>query len=503
MRRGFIRIASIAAVLATAFPAATISHVQAAGSAPDYADTSLLPVCISGANGFTNKPCYQPDPAPATDQGQAYLGECSQSITNFCYSLKIDGNNAPADLKATVTVGAYKTHDSSVGIAGYEAYVNLWRVPSGNTFLEDYFGWGKRPSDQKQSGTTAGNFGKLDLTGATGLTANSEITMTIKYKTLGLPQYSVLVANEGTMGFDITGQDLTLTLKGKPSRTALEAANKTINFDSEKNDDLTLPWTDRCGFPNMKIVVCNVERATEEPLVFFARSKTFVNAPASETPGPIWVNTNAAYFHFPSVEIDSTTKTRSIQFRTAAPHFLSDGVTVNKGNAAAFIPNGVLTQWKIEKTDEALKKALAASIVKGDAATQVSATFTISDLGVKVFFPEITYSAPMIKVGEAPATAATTTVPSATTAAPVTQITTSPTPSITTKTLGKGKTKTLTSLIKPVGKGKATWKTSGGCTIAGKSLRAPKKAANCKLTLSQAKSGKTPARKVTINVKVK
>lgn len=35
MRRGFIRIASIAAVLATAFPAATISHVQAAGSAPD------------------------------------------------------------------------------------------------------------------------------------------------------------------------------------------------------------------------------------------------------------------------------------------------------------------------------------------------------------------------------------------------------------------------------------------------------------------------------------
>ena len=499
MNRQTARMTAIVALVASSIPFGLRGSVSAAISTPDYSDTTVLPSCSSGTAGYTNKPCFQADASPATDQGQAHLGECSQSITNFCYSLKIDGNTAPAELKATVSIGAYKTKDPSIPIAGYEAYINLWKVPSGNTLNDSYFGWGKRPKDQTNGDGSTGNFGKLDLTGVPGLTSSSQISMVIKYKTSGLPQYSVLVANEGAMEFTLSGQDLTLTLSGKPSRTALEAPSKTINFDTEKSDDASLPWTDRCGFPNMKVVVCNVEKAAEEPLVFFARSKTFVNSPASDTPGPIWVNTNAAYFHFPSVEIDSTTQKKSIQFRTAAPHFLSDGSTVNKGNSAAFIPNGVLSQWKIEKTDEALKKALTTSIVKDNSATQVSTTFTISDLGVKVFFPEITYSAPMIKVGEAESVAVATTTTAPT---PVTSPVVTP-PAVITKSIKRGKTQLLTSFIKLVGKGKATWKTSGGCIISSKSLRAPKKVTTCKLTLTQAKSGKTPVRKVTINIKVK
>lgn len=458
-------------------------RVQAADSAPDY---STLPACTSGASGYTNKPCYQADQAPATDSGQAYLGECSQTVTNYCYSIKIDGVDAPATLKATVVIGAFKTHTASEANAGYEAYINLWRVPNGSQLNENYFGWGKRPTDQ------ASNAGRLDLTGV--LTTASQITMTIKYKTTSMPQYSVLVANKGNMDFALSGQDLTLTLTGNPSRTALEASSKTIDFDTEKSDDITRAWTDRCGIPSMNFVVCNVTRAEAEPLIFYARSKTFINSPAADVPGPIWVSTNATYFHQPSLIINSK-GTKSIQVRTAAPHFLSDGTTINSATASTFLPNGLLAQWKIEKTEASLIKALTASITKGDTTTSVTAAFKISDIGVRVDYPEITYSAPIIEVGQSDTVTSTTAALPTTTLAPAV-------PSVT-KSLQKGKTATLSSLIKLVGKGKATWKVSGGCFIKSGRLTAPKRVATCTLTLFQAKVGTTPARKVTTKIVVR
>jgi hypothetical protein len=58
------------------------------------------------------------------------------------------------------------------------------------------------------------------------------------------------------------------------------------------------------------------------------------------------------------------------------------------------------------------------------------------------------------------------------------------------------------SLLKPIGTGKQTWSSSGGCTIKGKNLVTPKKTAKCKVTLKQAKSGKTKASSRSISVEV-
>lgn len=465
MRRTILSLVSATALIAASIAVNSNSPKVEASSAPNFS-TELL-ACAPGSGGFSNKPCWSANPGE-DDAGSAYLNECSGSVTNFCYSIQVDGAAAPSELKATVSVGSYKTRDATNRDAGYEANIFLWHVPSGNTLNEESWGVGKRPTNQ------SGNAGKFDLSGV--LTSSSQVTMTIKYKTAALPQYSVLVADQGEMNFALNGQDLTLTLTGKPVRVALESAPQTIDFDTEKNDNPLLPWSNRCGIPSMNFVVCNVETADAQPLLFTARSKTFVNSPASDVPAPIWVNTNATYFHFPSVVTEGQSK--SIQIKTASPHFLPDGQTVNKGNAAAFIPNGVLAQWQIEKTDAALQSALTSSIVKDGTATNVAATFTITDLGVKVYFPEITYSAPIIKVGQAPK------------------------PAMVVKTLRKGKSKSLTSLIKLSGKGTAKWTTSGGCKIKSGNLIAPKKAATCRLTLSQAKYKKTPARRVTINVRV-
>jgi hypothetical protein len=252
----------------------------------------------------------------------------------------------------------------------------------------------------------------------------------------------------------------------------------------------------------MRFVACNVDKADSNPLAFYSRSKSFINSPGADVPGPIWVSTNATYFHFPNVEFDNATKKYVMRVKTGAPHFLADGTTLHTGSFSAFLPNGILTQWGIEKTEEALKAALAISITKDDVSTAATPTFVISELGVRVKFPRIDYSAPVLAVGQAPAGGA----PAPATTAPAT--TTTPTTNetqavVVTKTLRKGASSSLTKLIALKGKGKATWRASGGCRIKGATLVAPKKAGKCTLSLSQAKYLKTPASKRTIKITVK
>ena len=209
-------------------------------------------------------------------------------------------------------------------------------------------------------------------------------------------------------------------------------------------------------------------------------------------PGPIWVSTNATYFHFPNVEYDNATKKYVMRVKTGAPHFLADGTTLHTGSFSAFLPNGILTQWKIEKTEAALKTALAVFITKDDVSTPATPTFVIGDLGVRVKLARIDYSAPVLAVGQVGAISATATT-----------TTTAPKAATVTKTVRKGASSSLTSLIRPSGKGKATWRATGGCRISGTKLVAPAKAGKCTLTLSQAKLLKTPASKRTINITVK
>ena len=487
MKKLFISALAIAAT-AIIVPVSQNSTASGAGSIPDF--SALLPDCTTSNWA---KPCYFPD-SGNTDSGSAWLGECSNSVTNFCYTATVNGQPAPSDFKIVASVGAYKTHTASEPIAGYEVYLHAFALPAGNTLNNDYWGSSDRPRDQGNNG------GVVDLSGVTingrALNQTDTIKVVVKYKTSGLPQYSVVVSEDGAMDFSMTGQDMTLTLEGKPARVAIESAAQHITLDPNGTFDPTAELANKCGLPNMRYVACTVDRAESNPLAFYARSKSFVNSPGADVPGPIWVSTNATYFHFPSVEFDAKTKTNLIRVKTGAPHFLADGTTLHTGSFSAFLPNGILSQWKIDKTEAALNAALEVSITKGDVSTEATPTFVISDLGVRVKFPQISYSAPVLAVGQAPATAATTTTAAATT-------TTAPKAVVVTKTVRKGASSSLTKLIALQGKGKATWRATGGCRIKGATLIAPAKAGKCTLTLSQAKYLKTPASKRTINITVK
>ena len=494
MKRSIFLVMSLVLAIVVISQSSSRQSLAAAEEAPYYNQQPGISACTyTPAGAFATLPCFTTDENTA-DSYSMRLGQCTSTLTNFCYTAKMDGADVPSGLRFMVTVGAYKTHTSSEGIAGYEAYVNAFYVAPGDVLKTEYFGSSDRPSDQQAGG------GKIDLSPV--VSASSVISLVVKYKTVGLPQYSVVVADEGNMTFALAGQDLTLTVEGKPARVAVDSAAQHIPGPDNPPADLT----GKCGIPSMKAVVCDVDTAAADGLSFYARSKSFIFPPASESAAPVWVSTNATYFHFPSVEIQGDTKLISV--KTAAPHFLKDGVTVNTGNFAAFMPNSLLKQWGIEKTDAALKAALAASVTKGTVENEVTADFIITADGVKVKFPKISYSAPVVQVKQKPAVAVavtTTTAAPATTVVETTVVTVPNTAApavVTTKSVKRGKSVSLTSLLKPIGTGKQTWSSSGGCTIKGKTLVAPKKAARCKVTLKQAKSGKTKASSRSITVKV-
>jgi hypothetical protein len=215
-----------------------------------------------------------------------------------------------------------------------------------------------------------------------------------------------------------------------------------------------------------------------------------VNPPAADIPGPIWVSTNATYFHQPSVAVDAKGNPR-IQVRVASPHLLADGTTVNSGAFRAFLSNGMLERWKIPKTEDGLNKALAASVKKAGVETVVDRTFTISDIGVTITFPNLTYSSPEVFV-----TAITTTTGGSQNANQVYQAliagtTTNPSSSTSTskssvKSLKKGSATVLSRLI-AVTKGQTpSWSVKGtGCRISAGKLVAVTKGRTCTLTLKQ------------------
>lgn len=480
----------LVAVAAGLLVISPVSPSKAADPAPYY--EQLTQSCTTTGNV---KPCHDRD---GDDAYRVKLAECTVSVTTFCYTAtKSDGTALPATIKVVSSVSAFKVHTSTVDIAGYESFVNVFRVPSGATLNDDSWGSSDRPSDQ------SGNAGKVDL--SPDLAETDSIKVVIKYKTTGVPQYSVLAADQGKMSFSMSGQDLTATLEGKPARLAIESATQHINFDTEKSDDTTKAWTDRCGIPSMQFVVCNVDTATTDALAFYGRTKTFVFGKAAEVPGPIWVSTNATYFHFPSIK-DNANKTKSLEVRTASPHKLSNGSTLHTGNFSAFLPNGILSEWKVEKTEESLKKLLSGSIEKQGASESVTSSFVITDTGVRVDFPKISYSAPTLRVSTVPVTADTTTTTAATTTSTTVAATTTIVSTTTTvapgKTLKRGKSATLASFLKTVGKGKATWKVTGGCRVSGTRLVASSKAGTCVLTLRQAKYGKTPASSRSVRIKI-
>ena len=484
----FKRLVLVLALSVPAISVAQTSISSAADSIPDY--TQLLDDCNVVAAGV---PCHVP--GQELDSPVSSFPECAGVLTNYCYTATVNGEPAPSTLKFVVRLTSWKTHDPTVENAQYEFSINAFYVPPSRTFEAfSYFGWGMKPKDQSSTG------GLVDLSEI--LTKNSNIKVTVKYKTSKMPQYSVLIADQGEMDFTLTGQDLVTVIEGRPAQVALESDAQHINFDTEKSDDTSLPWTSRCGIPSMRFVVCNVDKAESAPLVFYARSSTFVNSPGADVPGPIWVSTNATYFHFPS------TSNKQLEIKTAAPHFLPDGKTLNTGSFTAFLPDKLLEQWGITKTEAGLNSALATSIMKEGVETVVERSFTISDAGATIVFPSISYSSPVVKVTAVTGSgsqSANQVYSQLLAGAKVGSNTTTAVSAIksSVKTVKRGSSTYLVTLIRTVGKGSPTWKSTGLCKIARGKLVAPRKVTTCTLTLNQRKYKTTPKRTVKITVKVK
>ena len=363
--------------------ASPTSVVAADTTAPKYDQQPGINSCTT--DGVL--PCYD----GADDSFTIYMAPCTASITNFCYTATVDNQPAPSTLQFVAYISAAKTNTPSASdYAGYESAFTAYYVAPGGTLnkremLSDCC-W--VPPNQ-----TSGN-GKVDLTSAN--IAGKVIKVVMKYKTVSLPQVSVVVADEGNMEFDLVGQDLTVTAEGKAARVAVDSAEQHIDFDTEKSEDTSLPWLNRCGIPSMSRLVCNVDTADSDGLMFYGKSKALAFPSASEiAQGPIWVSHSATYFLFPSYNPVTT----QISTQTAAPHFLADGTTVTTANFNAFLPNGILSQWGIEKTQANLQAALAATVEKeGGGEVVQSPTFEITDDGVMVKFTPITFSAPVISV---------------------------------------------------------------------------------------------------------
>ena len=347
-------------------------------------------------------PCFSQD----GDDGFAiFLAPCTADITNFCFTATVDGQPAPPTLQFVARVSAYNTQTGGEG-AGYESGFVAYYVPQGSSInskeLTGECCW--VPPNQ-----TYGD-GLVDLTDAN--VAGKNIKIVMKYKVSSLPQYSMVVSNDGEMDFDLVGQNLTVTAEGKPARVAVDSAIQHINFDTEKSEDTSLPWLNRCGIPSMSRLVCNVQTADSDGLMFYGKSKALAFPSASEVAqGPIWVSHSATYFLFPSYN----PVTKQISTKTAAPHFLADGTTVNTANFNAFLPNGILDQWGIAKTQANLQAALAATVQKESGGEVVQEpNFEITNDGVMVKFDPITFSAPVISVKNKTVKAGATTKPTLT-----------------------------------------------------------------------------------------
>ena len=363
-------------------PIRTTPAIAESGN-PRYDDQVGVGNCYD-ANAVV--PCFVPDGA---DASSIFLAPCTVDITNFCFTATVDGQPAPSNLQFVVRVSAYKTQTGGDG-AGYESGFVAYYVPQGRSIndkeLTGECCW--VPPNQTSGG------GLVDLTDAN--VAGKNIKIVMKYKVSSLPQYSMVVSNDGEMDFDLVGQNLTVTAEGKPARVAVDSAIQHINFDTEKSEDTSLPWLNRCGIPSMSRLVCNVQTADSDGLMFYGKSKALAFPSASEqAQGPIWVSHSATYFLFPSYN----PFTKQISTKTAAPHFLADGITLNQANFNAFLPNGILAQWGIEKTTANLQAALAATVKKEVGGEVVQEpNFEISSDGVKVKFDPITFSAPVISV---------------------------------------------------------------------------------------------------------
>ena len=234
------------------------------------------------------------------------------------------------------------------------------------------------------------------------------------------------------------------------------------------------------------------------------------------TPGPCkyhpfmgsWAEANAQGFswsYMAGAPIIGGTGTadvpNTLKFIAYAPHYKpQDGtkpLEVIDARVQVFLPTDYFRTLGYATLDEFDASSYAVSTADGQSTTP---TTTKRDDGLLINLGIRHYSAPNPTVTFAvkgPALATTGTMRSTT---PIVRRPTSPTsPTASTGTkvsMKKAASKSLSSIIRSSTSGKKSWKVTGGCSIRGTKLVAPRKKATCRLTLTVRNSkGKTVSTK--------
>ena len=114
-----------------------------------------------------------------------------------------------------------------------------------------------------------------------------------------------------------------------------------------------------------------------------------------------WLATNAQSFSLPTYD----PITNALEFQVAAPHYMSDGTTLNTGSFTAFLPDSILTYWNVSASQ------LVVSEQEGTQVFGVTPTVTAVTGGIEVSLSNFHYSDPTFFVQ--PSSSVATTSPGA------------------------------------------------------------------------------------------
>ena len=235
------------------------------------------------------------------------------------------------------------------------------------------------------------------------------------------------------------------------------------------------------------------------------------------TPGPCnyfpfsgaWAEANAQGFSWsyygsgaPALAGTTANTPNTLKFIAYAPHYKprngSDPLELVPARVQVFLPTAYFNALGYTSLDEFDASSYSVTTEDGQATTP---TATKRDDGILINLGVTHYSAPNPTVtfkvkGTALSSSGADSLPKTT---PI--VVTSATSSKATP-MGRGSSRALSKVINYSGSGSKTWRATGGCTVKGKSLVAPKKIAVCKVTLvvRNAKGKVTGTRSTTIRV---
>ena len=208
-----------------------------------------------------------------------------------------------------------------------------------------------------------------------GVTDNSnEFTVTLNTGTLN-PAEFIATGNISSEQVTNSGGDYTLTFTASPAPSSWSYSSCTL---------ASCPQTASVDYKSLLIGFAG-SMPTPGNLTTAEQSSFNTFQTASEGS---WVATNAQAFSTPT--LDPTTG--SLQFQLSAPHYMTNGTTVNTGNFTAFLPNSLLIYWGV--TAASLSTHLDTYMITSSGTALQSPTITVVTGGAEVSLTNFHYSEP-------------------------------------------------------------------------------------------------------------